>query len=46
MPFEVNRGERIAQLVIQEVEQAEFIVTEDLTETERGDGGFGSTGIN
>ena len=46
VPFEVNRGERIAQLVIQEVEQAEFIVTEDLPETERGDGGFGSTGIN
>ncbi|MEC8365642.1 MAG: dUTP diphosphatase, partial [Actinomycetota bacterium] len=46
VPFEVNRGERIAQLVIQEVKQAEFIVTEDLPETERGDGGFGSTGIN
>ena len=46
VPFEVNRGERIAQLVIQEVEQAEFIVTEDLPETERGDGGFGSTGVS
>ena len=45
-PFEVNRGERIAQLVIQKVEQAEFIITEDLSETERGDGGFGSTGVN
>ena len=46
VPFEVNRGERIAQLVIQKVEQAEFIATEDLSETERGDGGFGSTGVN
>ena len=45
-PFEVNRGERIAQLVIQKVEQAEFLDVEDLSETERGDGGFGSTGVN
>ena len=46
VPFEVNRGERIAQLVIQKVEQAEFVATEDLSQTERGDGGFGSTGVN
>ncbi len=46
VPFEVNRGERIAQLVIQKVEQAEFVATADLSETERGDGGFGSTGVN
>ena len=46
IPFEVNRGERIAQLVIQKVEQAEFIDVSDLSETERGDGGFGSTGVN
>ena len=45
-PFEVNRGERIAQLVIQKVEQAEFTEVSDLSETERGDGGFGSTGVN
>ena len=38
VPFEVNRGERIAQLVIQKVEQAEFVATEDLSQTERGDG--------
>ena len=44
--FEVKRGERIAQLVIQKVEQAEFVEMEDLSQTERGDGGFGSTGIN
>ncbi|HJM29204.1 MAG: dUTP diphosphatase [Acidimicrobiales bacterium] len=44
--FEVKRGERIAQLVIQKVEQADFIEMEDLSQTERGDGGFGSTGVN
>ena len=44
--FEVKRGERIAQLVIQKVEQADFIEMDDLTQTERGDGGFGSTGVN
>lgn len=46
VPFEVNRGERIAQLVIQKVEQAEFAEIDDLSETERGAGGFGSTGVN
>ena len=46
VPFEVNRGERIAQLVIQKVEQAEFAEVDDLSETERGAGGFGSTGVN
>ena len=45
-PFEIKRGERIAQLVIQKVEQAEFVETEDLSKTERGDGGFGSTGVS
>ena len=44
--FEVKRGERIDQLVIQKVEQADFIEMDDLTQTERGDGGFGSTGVN
>lgn len=38
-------GERIAQLIFAQVEQAEFIETDILTETERGLGGFGSTGI-
>ena len=44
--FEVKRGERIAQLVIQKVEQANFIEMDDLSQTERGDGGFGSTGVS
>jgi len=39
-----RKGDRIAQLVIQKVERAEFIEVESLPGTERGDGGFGSTG--
>lgn len=42
--FVINRGERIAQLVVQSVVQAEIVVVEKLSETERGSGGFGSTG--
>lgn len=44
-PFEVNPGDRIAQLVIQKVETAEFEVVDALTESDRGEGGFGSTGV-
>ena len=40
----IERGQRIAQLVIQPFFQPEFTVCEELTETERGVGGFGSTG--
>ncbi len=43
--FEINRGDRIAQLVIQKVERAVFIGSESLDETSRADGGFGSTGV-
>lgn len=42
--FEVTRGERIAQLVIQAVEHVEFVEVDSLDETERGEGGFGHTG--
>ena len=42
--FTINDGERIAQMVIAKHEQAEFIEVEELVETERGAGGFGSTG--
>jgi len=41
----IGRGMRIAQLVIAPVTQVEFDVVEDLSETSRGDGGFGSTGV-
>ncbi len=42
--YTVTNGERIAQLVIMEVAKANFNVVENLEETERGSGGFGSTG--
>ena len=42
--FVVNDGERVAQLVIAKHEQAEWIVVEQLEESARGEGGFGSTG--
>lgn len=40
----IKRGERIAQLVIKEVSQAEFVEVEQLPGTSRGDSGFGSSG--
>jgi len=42
--FEIVSGERIAQMVIQKHDQAEWVVVEELNSTERGTGGFGSTG--
>lgn len=44
-PFVIENGERIAQLVFARYEQAEWQETETLTSTERGAGGFGSTGV-
>jgi dUTP pyrophosphatase len=43
-PFQVRRGERIAQLVIQKVEHVAFVVRDELPPSSRGQGGFGSTG--
>jgi len=43
-PFTIRRGERIAQMVIAAVIQAELRPVTSLSETERGSGGFGSTG--
>lgn len=42
--FTINNSDRIAQLVILPVEIAEYHFTEELNETKRGEGGFGSTG--
>ncbi|HKE73582.1 MAG TPA: dUTP diphosphatase [Acidimicrobiales bacterium] len=42
--YQVHRGDRIAQLVIQRVEQAEFAAVPSLDETDRGQGGFGHSG--
>ena len=43
--FIVNDGERIAQMVIAKHERAEWDVVEELDETERGEGGYGHTGV-
>ncbi|MGB3542749.1 dUTP diphosphatase [Rubrivirga sp.] len=43
-PFEVTRGERIAQLVVSRYEPIRFVEVDALEDTERGAGGFGSTG--
>lgn len=43
-PFTIDRGERIAQMVIAPVSRAQFVETEVLDATSRGAGGFGSTG--
>lgn len=42
--YEVKAGDKIAQLVIHKCELPELEVVEELSETDRGDGGFGSTG--
>ena len=43
--FVVENGERIAQLIIAKHERAEWVSVETLSETHRGEGGFGSTGV-
>lgn len=43
-PFDIQPGDRIAQLLVQRVERARFARAEALAESERGTGGFGSTG--
>jgi dUTP diphosphatase len=43
--FDVTRGDRIAQLVVQKVETVEWHVVDTLDESQRGTGGFGSTGV-
>ena len=43
--FTISHGDRIAQMVVAPVVQAQFQVVESLSATERGQGGFGSTGV-
>lgn len=43
--FVVNDGERIAQLVVASYQQAELVAVDSLDETERGEGGYGHTGV-
>ena len=45
-PFKISDGDRIAQLMFMPVMQAAFLPVDELDETERGEGGFGSTGVN
>ncbi len=42
--YEVRVGDRIAQIVVQRVDQAEFVKVDELDDHARGEGGFGSTG--
>ena len=44
-PQEIVGGQRIAQLVIQKYETVNFVEADHLNESERGSGGFGSTGV-
>lgn len=44
--FQIKQGDRIAQLVLEKIAQAEVVECENLDETERGEGGFGSTGVS
>ena len=43
--FVINDGERIAQMVIARHEQGDLVVVEELDQTERGEGGYGHTGV-
>ena len=43
-PYEIKKGEKVAQMVFAKVKHAEFTETPELTATTRGEGGFGSTG--
>ena len=45
-PFPILRGERIAQMVIAQVAQAQLVAVTELSSTDRGSGGFGSTGVS
>jgi dUTP pyrophosphatase len=46
VPFKVNQGDRIAQFICEKIVYPELLEVEDLDKTERGEGGFGSTGTN
>jgi len=43
--FEIKKGDRIAQLIIEQIEMPEIKIVSELLVTERGEGGFGSTGV-
>lgn len=43
--YEIKRGQKIAQLLIQKIEEAEIEIADSISETSRGEDGFGSTGL-
>ncbi len=43
--YQITKGDKVAQIIIQKIEIPELVEVEELTDTERGDGRFGSTGI-
>lgn len=46
VPFHIHKGTRIAQMTFRKVESVEFVESDELTETDRNEGGFGSTNSN
>jgi len=44
-PFEINTGDRIAQMIVSKHEKVNWLTVEELTETSRGTGGYGHTGL-
>jgi len=44
-PFKVSKGDKVAQVIVAPVTRADIVETSELDETERGAGGFGSTGV-
>lgn len=44
-PFVIKRGDRVAQLIIQKIHYADIAIVDTLDDTERGDKGYGSTGV-
>jgi hypothetical protein len=46
VPFEIKRGDRIAQMILERISMAGAQEVQELTETSRGEGGFGSTGVS
>ncbi len=44
-PYTINDGDRVAQAVFAKYDRADFVLVEEVNDTERGGGGFGSTGV-
>ena len=44
-PYTINDGDRVAQAVFAKYDRADFVLAEEVNDTERGGGGFGSTGV-